>query len=236
MTKYLATDVGNVLTTVDFDGFLNVLSKSLNISLSEAMHFLERTQKSHDLGLSRIKDELIDHFKIKSETLIDEIMKEWYRCMVPDHNMMILIENLVIRQGVKVAILSNVGEEHTSIIDGMLRSHNIENNVIKHYSCQVGARKPSKIYYQSFIMENPEFKGCLYLDDLHDNLKSAESFGFKPLYVNILDNTISDKYNYYKRLIFSNLEINENGRSAHGGKDYSQNCFDLFDNNLILID
>lgn len=238
MPKYLATDVGNVLTTVDFDGFLNVLSKSLNISLSEAMHFLERTQKSHDLGLSKIKDELIDHFKIKSETLIDEIIKNWLSSMVPDECMMQVIAKLINNYDVKVAILSNVGDEHVSIIDDMLKKYGVEDKVVKHYSCQVGARKPSKLYYQSFLMENPEFKGCLYLDDLHDNLKSAKSFGFNPMYVNLQNGKFNNKTyadnvenEIKKNLLIETIIIQKIGdKSVREAFVVNTNSFDLFDN------
>lgn len=36
------------------------------------------------------------------------------------------------------------------------------------------------IYYQSFLWQYPEFKGCLYVDDLQENLNTGEKFGFKP--------------------------------------------------------
>lgn len=235
MSVYLATDVGNVLARIDFDGFLNVLSKTLNISLKEAMYFLERTQRSHDLGLSKIRDELIDHFKIKSEVLIDEIMEQWRKSLVPDDAMINVMAELINKENVKVAILSNVGEEHVSIIDNMLKYHGIEKSVVKHYSCYVGARKPSKLYYQSFLMENPEFANCVYIDDLQENLNAGEKFGMCPLQIDISkeEKTWANqgyhiKYDY---MIREKLRLVSNFKGYLEFSDFNMDrCYDLFDN------
>ena len=50
---------------------------------------------------------------------------------------------------------------------------------IKFFSCEVGARKPSYIYYKTFLDMYPEFKNCLYVDDNVDNIMTALKFGFK---------------------------------------------------------
>jgi len=43
--KYVALDIGNVLCHVDFSEFLNQLSAELNMTLEDAMYFLNRSQK-----------------------------------------------------------------------------------------------------------------------------------------------------------------------------------------------
>jgi hypothetical protein len=43
----------------------------------------------------------------------------------------------------------------------------------KHYSYQCGASKPSKLFFQSFLLQNDDFAGCLYLDDRVENIKAS---------------------------------------------------------------
>lgn len=176
--NYLALDVGNVLCHVDFDKILKLLSKSLNISMNEAIHFFNRTQKLHDLGITNLSDELSDHFSIKSEVLIKEILEEWNRCIVPDQDVLKEIEFLKNKYNIKIAILSNIGFEHLSYIkEIMINKYPLFDDCVHFFSCEVGARKPSLLYYQTFLSMYPEFKECVYLDDLDDNIKSGKSFG-----------------------------------------------------------
>lgn len=66
--NYVCLDVGNVLVHVDFQIFIRDLSKQLNITLEEAEYFMNRTHALHDMGLTKMADELRDHFKIKVST------------------------------------------------------------------------------------------------------------------------------------------------------------------------
>jgi FMN phosphatase YigB (HAD superfamily) len=51
----------------------------------------------------------------------------------------------------------------------------------------VGARKPSFIYYQSFLQMYPQFKECIYLDDNTENLNSSLKNGLSGRYFNLQD-------------------------------------------------
>ena len=55
-------------------------------------------------------------------------------------------------------------------------------------SYEVGARKPSKLYYQSFLLDHPEYKGCLYVDDLPQNLAVGRYYGFRSFEYNLEEN------------------------------------------------
>lgn len=178
--KYAAFDVGNVLFNVNFPGFINKLSKTLNISVEDATYFMNRSQKLHDLGLTVMKDELIDHLHIKSSVLRDELIQEWNHCITPADYLLEKIDAICSDNNIQVAFLSNVGLEHAVRMREMLSPYQFFRNGVTHFSCEVGARKPNIIYYHSFIQLHPEFHGCPYFDDLKENLEVGVQFGFKP--------------------------------------------------------
>lgn len=177
--SYLALDIGNVLFHLNFNAFLKSLSKTLNISVDDAMYFMNRTQKLHDLGYTAMSDELRDHFKIHSDVIIDELIHIWDNTVTPCWESIDKFNNLVKTNNIQVALVSNIGVEHASSIKNKLKDSEFFNNSIKHFSCDVGARKPSMLYYQSFLMQYPEFKGCVYVDDLQENLDASKKFGFQ---------------------------------------------------------
>lgn len=175
--KQLALDIGNVICHVDFDKILNVLSKSLNISKAEALYFLNRTQKLHDLGLTNLSDELHDHFKIKSEIIIADILSEWNKSIQIDNDVIREIERLRDKLDLEIALVSNIGIEHAEHI----RKNLSLGNTIQFFSCEVGARKPSYLYYKTFLDMYPQFNEAIYLDDLDVNLEIGRKFGLNAL-------------------------------------------------------
>jgi hypothetical protein len=52
---------------------------------------------------------------------------------------------------------------------------------IHHLSYEVGARKPSNIYFQSFLQDYPSWIGCVYVDDRKDNLLTGKKYGFRTI-------------------------------------------------------
>jgi FMN phosphatase YigB (HAD superfamily) len=184
--KYLALDIGNVLYHCDFDPFLKTLSKQIGISIADAEYFLGRTQKLHDLGYTVMGDELRDHFHIKSEVVVEEILASWNDSVKPNISILTHLDDLQFNKKIKIALLSNIGLEHAANVNEVLEHNNILEDTIKHFSCFVGARKPSALFYQSFLMQYPEFKGALYIDDVAENLKMGQHFGFDSQQFNLL--------------------------------------------------
>lgn len=175
--KYLALDIGNVLVYADFKPFLNKLSKQFNITLEEANRFLSKTQALHDLGHIKMSDQLQDRFDIKSQVIFGDLVEAWQNIIVPAYW---LLELLDARPTLKIALLSNVGTEHSQTMNKLLgMSAKFYNGATKHFSCEIGARKPSLLYYQSFLALHPEWKGCGYVDDLQENLDASKQFGFR---------------------------------------------------------
>lgn len=178
--KYVCFDIGNVLCHLDFEIFLSALSQQFNISETDTWRFLSRTQKLHDLGLTLLKDEFADHFKLHSEVTIDDLLNKWNETIKQEELMFQLLSQLS-ENNVEIALLSNIGFEHEAYLNKIAESYVGYKKAIQFYSCNVGARKPSLLYYQTFLSLNPKFKGCLYVDDIQENLDTGKKFGFKTL-------------------------------------------------------
>jgi len=181
--KNLCLDIGNVLCEVKFDNFINLLSSRLNLSYNEVWNFLNRVQKIHDLGIASLKDELQDHFKIKSESLTEELIESWNQCLIPNWEVINRMQNIGQNLNIEIALLSNIGLEHCELFNKKVKF----DTAIKHFSCHVGARKPTLLYYQSFLLQYPQFKGATYVDDNLDNLAAGKKMGFDSIYFNLTD-------------------------------------------------
>jgi len=213
--KYVALDIGNVLCHVDFNEFLRDLSSELNINLEDALYFLNRSQKLHDLGLTMMRDELHDHFKIKSPVIIERLLLSWNRSISPNHQVLDMYNNLTQDHNLKVALLSNIGIEHAKQAETILNHNGFFDNAIKHFSCNVGARKPTSIYYQSFLMEYPEFHGCVYVDDVIENLETGKRYGFRPYHFDMSKMDVTDELQEIEKLILAVGEEHEKNSRRH---------------------
>lgn len=189
--KYLAVDLGNVICEVDFSSFIRELSKTTNISLEDVNSFLLRTQKLHDLGLTNITDELKDRFHLESPFTIEHLVTEWNNAIKQNMFMTSTLSGLISKGDTKIALLSNIGPEHAALMPNILTSHVFDNS-IKFFSYEVGARKPSFVYYKTFLDMHPEFKGCVYIDDRPENVAAGIAFGFNAQYFALDDLKSSD--------------------------------------------
>lgn len=180
--KYICFDIGNVLCRVDFSNFKNRISKILNIEVREVDYFLGRTQKLHDLGLTNLDDELRDHFKLKSSVIVDDLMQEWRATITMDDLMLKFLNSIFENNWFtnKVALLSNIGFEHSLIVKELLTPQ-IYDKCVKFFSCQVGARKPNFIYYKTFLEMYTEFQGAIYVDDREENVFMGNEFGLQSI-------------------------------------------------------
>lgn len=169
--RRIALDVGEVLVHVDFKDFFAEF-KRLGLK-EDPFVFICDIQARQDIGIKTLRVSLRSKFGL-IESQIESLMKAWNRSIQPDDDILDFVDGLK-KSGVKVAILSNMGFEHTAYIRE--EYPRIFDGCELHLSCEVGARKPSKLYYQSFLMQHPKFNGCLFLDDRPENLVVAEKFG-----------------------------------------------------------
>lgn len=196
--KRLALDIGNVLMKVDVSEFLGLLSSSFGIPVNEAGRFLNKFQSAHDLGLTTIRDEIERRFYPTSvyptDEFLDRIMECWDRCLTLNTDMIKMLDKIRREEGLDIALLSNIGFEHAKLVHNMLSYDECGFSFdYKHFSCEVGARKPTKLFYQSFLLQHSEFQGCLYVDDLQENLDAADEFGFRVHKFSLQDDRLDNK-------------------------------------------
>lgn len=191
--KFIALDIGNVLCDVVAKPFIENLSETFNISISDARRFLKRFQQLHDLGYTTMADELQDHFNVRSSVTIDRLTTAWNASVIPNTEIIGKLNALRTEQGLQIALLSNIGVEHADMVKEKMTMGGFFDNSIPHFSCFVGARKPTSIFYQSFLLQHPEFQNCLYVDDLQINLDASKAFGFQTFRLALDEPDAADK-------------------------------------------
>lgn len=185
MNKYLCLDVGNVLGRLNMTPFVNELATVSGQSHTECYRFLGYIQKCQDLGMYSLEDELKEHLKITNPSDIERLLFAWDQTLLIDHDVLSFYEDMIAANKVNVVIVSNVGIEHTKRYDRLFNNYKFIKNSIKFFSCDVGARKPTKLYYHLLLTLHPEFKGAVYVDDIIENLETGTAFGLKPFHLNL---------------------------------------------------
>jgi len=203
--KNLCLDIGNVLIKVNFDELINSFSH-LNLTKEEGREFIYDIQKYQDLGITTFDKEIekkykeslsAGFYKKPSNDNLKQIsalfLKLWNEStLFPNVNVISRFYELSEKYGIKIALLSNIGLNHAEIIGNKLGAK-FYDSCVKHFSCFVGARKSTDLYYQSFLMRRPEFQGAVYVDDLSENLIAGESFGFSTYQMDLSQNPDIDK-------------------------------------------
>ncbi len=181
MNRYLCLDVGNVLGRLDMKPFLKTLSDVTGCGEEIGYEFLAHIQKVQDLGLYTIENELKLKFNIfnVSPNALKTLLESWNQILTPDERVLNFYDNLIAESGLSVIIVSNVGIEHSKNFDVIFNKYDFFKKAIKHYSCFVGARKPTPIYYHMLNEMYPEFRRAVYVDDMLENLETGRKFGFK---------------------------------------------------------
>lgn len=181
MKKYICFDIGNVLFDVDFSGIQSYMYSSWGISYKHTSQFLQYNQKICDLGLTTVIDDVIQYFHIKPDDIyLSGVEIAWLECIKPNIEMITLLADLQM-EGWKIALLSNMGSEHKSKVAPMFMDY------IRFLSCDIGARKPTTLFFKTFIDLYPDFANAIYIDDLQENLDAGKSFGLKPMRFDLTD-------------------------------------------------
>ena len=191
-------DIGNVLCQFDIMKFVNKLAEVAKISEHDAWFFLDHLQKMQDIGITTVAHGLEYRFRLSKEDL-NLLVDTWNKTLTPNDMMLKFLDNLRSHE-VKIALLSNMGPEHIAHLRSVCPK--MFNQTIQHISCEVGARKPQKLFFQSFCLDNDQFiksnetintdtdfSGSLYVDDIEENLKVGKKYGFKVYKFN-LDETL----------------------------------------------
>lgn len=190
MKNYIAFDIGNVLFHFNATPFLDCLLDLKVLSHATYAHeFLSGSfQHIQELGIYDIRNGIYKLNQFLNDDKLDIIQQKWNETFYPSKSMIELVEELISKNW-NVALLSNIGQDHAKLV---LEKAPIFNECIKHFSCEVGVRKPTKLFFQSFDLQyGNEFRGCKYFDDKADNINGG--FPYFTGKVFDLDNYICDE-------------------------------------------
>lgn len=188
---YVAFDIGNVLCHCDMDKYIRTLTQLTKCGFNfdneiKVSKFLETMEKLDYLGIINRVKYLNDNMKFyftheSSEEYLNDL---WNSIVYPNEQMINFMTKLK-DAGVKIALLSNMGPDHAKYLRG--KYPELFDKTIQHLSFEVGAFKPSKLFYQSFLMSNEEFAGCLYLDDVNENIIAGSKMKFDAIHFDLRD-------------------------------------------------
>src|ERR1700748_2040124 len=109
---HICFDVGNVLLEVKLENFISELKKYIAPE-HDPLFFLENLQAAQDLGLSTVKRALQTQHSIKNEVTVNKLLDAWNNTLILNSMMLNFMDNLR-DEGVKIALLSNMGIEHAT--------------------------------------------------------------------------------------------------------------------------
>jgi FMN phosphatase YigB (HAD superfamily) len=176
--KRIAFDVGQVLCHVDLDKFTTKYNQIIpkyapKAIIQDGLEFLINIQKRVDIGESSVCSE------IKSITnnhiVIKTMLEIWNDCIIPNEKV-IAFKNKLIKEGGQVAIMSNMGQDHYNFIK--TKHPSIFQGCKLFLSFTAHVRKPERSFYKRFLQQNPKFRGCVYLDDMIENLNTSKLYEF----------------------------------------------------------
>ena len=184
---HVAFDIGNVLCEFDLNKFTNEMFNKTGIPPNRAYNLLESIQGAQDIGITTVRKSLQVlknlppvHFSERSYYLeyevVDYLVDYWCSIIQPSEMMLNFLDNIK-SDGVKVALLSNMGKEHHDYLQE--KYPRLFSKSVQHISHEVGARKPNKLFFQSFLLDHDEFKGASYIDDIEENCRAAKKYSFK---------------------------------------------------------
>lgn len=172
----VALDIGNVLCHVDVIGefFDYLVETGVVAGREQADEFISGIQYGQDLGLYNVRQGFYRFNPHLSKKTLQDIHDKWLDIVMPSKEMMeVLKESLAV--GHQIALLSNIGKDHAAVIRQKCKPFE---QCLQHFSCEVGARKPSKLFYQSFLLQHNWPRNIMFFDDRQENIDAAKDYFF----------------------------------------------------------
>ena len=181
--RYVAFDIGNVLCHVHLNTFYDFLvTENVVSSKEQADEFLSGIQHPQDLGLYNIRQGFYRFNPNLPRKVLQDLHDVWLSIIQPVPEMLEVV-TLAIEQKYNVALLSNIGFDHSGVIRQKCK---VFHHCAQHFSCEVGARKPAKLFYQSFSWQYKWPANVMFFDDRLENISSASPF-FKGIHFDLDD-------------------------------------------------
>ncbi len=174
--RRVALDIGNVLCHVDVVGefFDYLVEEKIMKDRDQAHEFVSGIQCGQDLGLYNIRQGFYKFNPHLSKNVLQNIHDKWLDIVIPSEEMLDVLDE-ALGKGYKIALLSNIGKDHCAVIRQKCECFK---HCLQHFSCEVGARKPSKLFYQSFLLQYGWPKNIMFLDDRQENIEAAKDYFF----------------------------------------------------------
>jgi FMN phosphatase YigB (HAD superfamily) len=184
--KYLAIDIGNVICEVNFLDFIESSASLLDTTKEDIYRFLYTMQKANDIGILDFQIAIQDYYDIQDNTQIKLCLDRWNDTVKTNVTMISFLKSLL-QDNFSIALLSNIGYEHKALLPNLLKDIYTcdKGKLINWFSCEIGARKPTYLYYKTFLDIYPEFINSVYIDDRIENLEASKLFGFEPYYLSL---------------------------------------------------
>jgi FMN phosphatase YigB (HAD superfamily) len=160
MYRKVAFDIGNVLFRVDLDPFLFELEKDIG---KEASAYIDSIQAAQDIGLTTMAQALVNRGIARPRA--EELSKIWCHTIILSQTTMDFITELN-NNKYEIALFSNIGFVHKKFL---LENCPELGLCLQHFSCDIGVRKPSILYFQSFFKQHEWWGSPIYFDDKPEN-------------------------------------------------------------------
>src|ERR1044072_4681479 len=105
---HVAFDIGNVLAEIKLEKFSTPFTKYIN--RVDPVVFLHRIQAAQDVGLITVEQALTSEFPSLTTVQVNELLQAWNDIVIPNE-MMLNFMDILRSEGVKIALLSNMGTE-----------------------------------------------------------------------------------------------------------------------------
>jgi len=185
-------DLGNVIIECDVDKFYDQMKNFFSEEkYKQLIAMRDIIQTQHDLGIVTYRN-FFEHFDMSlSKEKVNQILELWNQTVKPNDKMVEFVLDFKKKNG-NVAYLSNIGYEHSQYL--LKACPELFKEALLHFSCEVGARKPTKLYFQSFLKERPtkhydtgSSHRHLLIDDREDNCEMAKRLGFATFQFSLKD-------------------------------------------------
>lgn len=186
MIKAIIFDFGNVFINLDIDGFTQNAFKHFKIDeFSEEMIAFNSFYEQGLISTDEFLEFYIENFpKLSEEELIDI-----WNFMLKDfpEQRLDFMKELQKSSKYKLILLSNTNELHIDWIKKNVSFYEKFKNCFDAFylSHEIHLRKPNRDIFEYVLSENSlNAKECFFVDDNHDNIKTANSLGINTWYIN----------------------------------------------------
>ncbi|WP_236974716.1 HAD-IA family hydrolase [Membranihabitans maritimus] len=181
----LIFDFGNVIIDIDMSKTFSKLSTLLDFDLNSLLTDKENLFIRYEMGLISTEAFLNDLIRRSNKpTQANEIVSIWNAILlgIPKERIDLLLE---LRKQYSIYILSNTNDLHIQWVHRYLKREfkleNFERSILHNafYSHHLKTRKPRNEIYEKVHSKIDKPKDeVLFLDDLEENVKAAQTFGW----------------------------------------------------------